>query len=160
MSFSSTSVLTYLTVLYHASSLFLLCSNTLQPTSFPSNCYCSTTEYRNSGKKQEVVKPDSLMRQAETQKKTTALHNDTSSAPQILYKKQLKLLIVIPLFRAFDTSIKRRRWFISRSYLNLHKICFITTTLWTFRSSSINIFPCIITTKNIISLFPLNFRTR
>ena len=65
---------------------------------------------------------------------------------------------VIPLFRTFTTSVKACTRFVSRSNLNLHEESLAVRTLRAFGRSSIDVFPCIVTSQHIIDLLFLDFR--
>lgn len=65
----------------------------------------------------------------------------------------LLLLFLVPLLAAFYALVKDWHWLISRSNLNLHKICFVMITSRTRRRCPINIFPCCCSTKNIVNYF-------
>jgi hypothetical protein len=66
-------------------------------------------------------------------------------------------LLIIPLFAAFDAAIKCSRRFISTSDLYLHEKGGVMRTLGAPGFSTINILPCIRSSKHIINLFLLNF---
>jgi len=57
------------------------------------------------------------------------------------------------------TLVESRHWFISWSYLNLHEECFTKTAFRTCCFCTVNIFPCLLSTKYIIYLlfFQLKF---
>lgn len=89
------------------------------------------------------------------------------SFTQCLYKKnkqcnavqQISILSPPELALIIATLVESRHWFISWSYLNLHEECFTKTAFRACCFCTVNIFPCLLSTKYIIYLllFQLKF---